>query len=148
MANVIDIFRQSFVKLATYMLDEHERMLDTGDQSGAGKSLTQRRGSINVRYVAAFLPMNIEGMRRLVEFFVTSAVVTHTPATYSFAVKVVEPKGTPPNAAEIVAAIERAKPAHLNYTITYTFTTWDQMDAYNRTWDVADTFTWDAFEVS
>lgn len=148
MAAIIDVFRQSFVALATYMLAVHEKLLDAGDQSGSGLSLIERRNIVAIRYVAAFLPMNIVGMKRLVEFFVDSAVVTHNPAASSFAVQVVSPKGVPPTSALLTAAIDRAKPAHLTYTITYTFTAWDTMDAYNRTWNLTETYTWDSWEIS
>lgn len=148
MAGIIDIFRQSYIKLATYMLPNHEVLVDSGDASASDLSLLLRRNRLNVRYVTAHLPMNRDGMKRLVEYFVTSAIVEHTPTTYSFLIKIVSPKGVPANLIDIQNAVERAKPAHLGYSITYTFGNWNDMDASNTPWNTAESYTWDAFEIS
>jgi hypothetical protein len=145
---IMDVFRQTYISLATYFLKKHELLLDLGDTSSSGRSLAERRSRTLQRFTAAFLPMNIAGMQKLVQYFVQSATVTHTPATYSFTVQIISPKGIPANLSDIQAAIERSKPAHLNYTLVYTFTTWDAMDAYNRPWNIAETYLWDSLEIS
>lgn len=145
---LVDMFQQSFFNQATYMLDEHEATSGVGVASSAGISLLQRRNRISTRYVFAWLKANIDNMEKLVERFGVDAVVTEQPATYAFTVNIVSPKGVPANIGEIQTAVERYKPAHLNYTIVSTFTTWNQMDAYNRTWNNAEVFKWDSFEIS
>jgi hypothetical protein len=123
--------------------------MGVGPADSANYSWNKRRARIQIQYVVAKLPMNVVGMKKLVESFVNAAVVTESPKTYSFAIQITDPKGQPPNLAEIQAAIDRAKPAHLGYTITYTFTTWGVMDAYGRLWGNVDgVYTWAGFEVS
>lgn len=147
LATIHDSFRQSFIKLATYRLPLLENVYGSGDATAANLSMAKRRLRVLARSTQP-TAMNIVGMRRLVENYVTSAVVTHTPATYTFTVQIIDPKGEPANLVEIQEAIERAKPAHLGYTITYTFLTWNDKEALNQTWNSADTQTWNQFEVS
>lgn len=147
LASLIDMYDQIHSATASYMLDEHERLSGVGE-GGSSFSVVQRRGRIATRYAFAWLKANVDNMQKLVEKFVDEAAVTETPATYSFTVQIISPKGAPPNLTEIQAAIELYKPAHLDYTITFTYTTWNAMDAYNRLWNSADTFTWNTFEVS
>ncbi len=148
MVQMMDSFRQTFAQWATNQLVVHERETGVGAADSANFSLAKRRDRVKAQYEVAHLPMNIVGMRRLVEHFVDIASVTHNPAAYFFQVQIVSPKGIPSNLTEIQNAIEKAKPAHLGYTITYTFTTWNTMDGYNRPWNTAESFTWSGFEVS
>lgn len=148
MTQFLDSFRQSFAQWATSLLTRHEQETGVGVADSANYSLAKRRDRIKAQYEVAYLDRNIANMRGIIQHFVVAATVTVTPATYSFVVQITNPKGVPPNLVEIQNAIEKAKPAHLAYTINYTFTTWTTMDAYNRPWSSADTYTWNAFEVS
>src|SRR5260221_2460971 len=118
---IIDSFRQDFAQWASYTLRRHELEIGVGAADSSQYSLDKRRIRIKAQYVVARLPKNIIGMQQVVENFVKSALVTHNPKTYSMTVQIIDPKGTPVNLSEIQNAIEQAKPAHLGYTLTYTF---------------------------
>ncbi len=148
MGTVVDLFNQTFSTKASYWLSKYEQLVGQGDQSFAGFSLLQRRNKLSTRYKFAFLTANVPNVVALVQNFVQSATVTQNAATYSMVVNIVNPKGTPSNLSDIQDAIERFKPAHISYTITYTFTVWNTMDGYSRPWNTADTYKWDGFEVS
>jgi hypothetical protein len=146
---MMDSFRQDFPQWSTAALKRHELEAGVGVADSGILSWNKRRARILAQYIVAHLPMNISGMKKVVESFVNSASVTHNPKTYSFAVQIVDPKGVPPNLSEIQNAIDKAKPAHLGYTLTYTFTTWGAMDAYSRPWSNTDgLYTWSSFEIS
>lgn len=64
---------------------------------------------------------------------------------YSFIVKFVGTKGLPPNMADLKLTIEEIKPAHLQYTFEYTYTTWKEIG--HITWREASTYTWNQLRV-
>lgn len=70
------------------------------------------------------------------------------PEDYYFIVKFISSRGIPPNLNDVKAAIEEAKPAHLEVLYEFTYLIWDELDAKNITWDQLDAknLTWDEFE--
>lgn len=66
-------------------------------------------------------------------------VVEHS-GEYYFAVKFVSVLGVPPNIADLTAAINEIKPAHLRFVYEYLYRTWAQ--AKVKTWGQVAAFTW------
>lgn len=74
--------------------------------------------------------------------------VTEHNSEYRFDVKFVGVHGIPPSIADLSAAIDEIKPAHLAYAYIYTYITWSDVELYNHTWAGWDAMglMWDAFE--
>jgi uncharacterized protein YmfQ (DUF2313 family) len=94
--------------------------------------------------------VNVDLIKRTADAFTNGNVeVTEKPTTYEFEIKFVSVRGVPPNMTDLQNAINQLKPAHLNVTYVYSYTTWNVMDGYNYTWDQLDALnkTWDQIEV-
>lgn len=74
-------------------------------------------------------------------------IIDH-PEDYYFIVKFISNRGIPPNLNDVKAAIEEAKPAHLEVLYEFTYLIWSELDAENTTWDQLDAkaLVWDYFE--
>ncbi len=104
------------------------------------KSLSDRRSRLmsKLRGAGTTTP---EQIRQVVASFANSdCEIIEDPANYSFTVKFVGTVGIPPNIADVKAAIEEIKPAHLAYTLLYLFYCWQDYAA--QTWGDASTKTW------
>lgn len=69
----------------------------------------------------------------------TVDIIEHPEDSY-FIVKFIDPRGIPPNLADVEAAVEEAKPAHLAVEYQFTYTTWGEIKA--TTWGTIKTGTW------
>lgn len=67
--------------------------------------------------------------------------VIEVPDEYRFIVKFVGVKGVPANMADLEAAIEEIKPAHLTFEFAYSYNWWDTLK--DRTWNSMSTYTWE-----
>lgn len=68
------------------------------------------------------------------------AAVTEKPQDYEIEIKFTSMYGVPPRVDEFCAAIERIIPAHIAYTLAYTYATWGQMGTH--TWAEVSAHTW------
>ena len=111
-----------------------------GIVSDENKSLADRRSRL-ISKVRGAGTTTAEQIRQVVSSFVNSdcEVIEH-PASYSFDVKFVGVVGIPPNMADVKAAIEEIKPAHLAYQFLYLFYCWQDYAA--QTWGGAGAKTW------
>jgi uncharacterized protein YmfQ (DUF2313 family) len=94
--------------------------------------------------------VNVDLVKRTADAFTNGDVqVTEKPGISEFEIKFLSVKGIPPNMSDLQNAINQLKPAHLNVTYAYSYTTWNTMDGYNYTWDELDALnkTWDQIEV-
>ena len=66
--------------------------------------------------------------------------VTETPQDYEIEIKFTSMYGVPPRVDEFCAAIERIIPAHIAYTLAYTYATWGQTGSH--TWAEVSAHTW------
>ena len=111
-----------------------------GIPSDQGKSLADRRSRLlsKLRGAGTTTP---EQIRQAVSAFANSdCEIIEDLANYSFTVKFVGTVGIPPNIADVKAAIEEIKPAHLAYTLLYLFYCWQDYAA--QTWGNVSTKTW------
>lgn len=110
---------QFFVNSATWGLDAWEAEL--GIASSPDKPDDQRRAVINSK-LRGVGTVTIELIRSISEAYDRGRVeVSQQPAMYQFTVKFIDTLGTPPNLADLKAAIEEIKPAHLNVVYQYKY---------------------------
>lgn len=55
--------------------------------------------------------------------------VIESPSTHSFVIKFVGSTGIPANMNDLILTIEEIKPAHLSYTLEYTYNTWAEVSS-------------------
>lgn len=140
-----EILKQFFVETATeWGLDLWEQTL--GLTSYAGKPLDQRRSRI-ISKLRGYGTVTVSLIKNVAESYVFGTVeVIENPATYSFTIKFVDPRGIPPNLDDLKAAIEEIKPAHLAVEYQFTYTVWGELNTWAKTWGDLNTLglTWDA----
>ena len=104
------------------------------------KSLSDRRSRLMSKLRGASTTTK-EQIRQVVASFANSdcEIIEH-PGDYSFDIKFVGTIGIPPNIADVKAAVEEIKPAHLAYQLLYVFHCWQDYAA--QTWSSASTKTW------
>lgn len=104
------------------------------------KSLSDRRSRLMSKLRGASTTTK-EQIRQVVASFANSdCEIIEDPANYSFTVKFVGTVGIPPNIADVKAAVEEIKPAHLAYALLYLFYCWQ--DYAVQTWGDVSTKTW------
>lgn len=104
------------------------------------KSLSDRRSRLMSKLRGASTTTK-EQIRQVVASFANSdCEIIEDPANYSFTVKFVGTVGIPPNIADVKAAVEEIKPAHLAYALLYLFYCWQDYAA--QTWGDVSTKTW------
>ncbi|MEZ2659272.1 putative phage tail protein [Aneurinibacillus aneurinilyticus] len=109
-----DIFAQFILETATWSLERWEK--EFGVQTVAGDSIGMRRARIKAKIVTRS-PMNLKRIRDLINVFVASksAKVYRIPDEYAFEAQI--PIDELEWLPEIVVAVEKAKPAHLEFLL-------------------------------
>lgn len=89
---------------------------------------------------------NIARIKNIVESFTNGKVevITDNPH-YFFKVKFVSEMGIPPRINDVKKAIDKVKPAHLDYDFEFKYNTWDDIKRAGITWDYCKThgITWE-----
>ena len=89
---------------------------------------------------------NIARIKNIVESFTNGKVevITDNPH-YFFKVKFVSEMGIPPRINDVRKAIDKVKPAHLDYDFEFKYNTWDDIKRAGITWDYCKThgITWE-----
>ena len=89
---------------------------------------------------------NIARIKNIVESFTNGKVevITDNPH-YFFKVKFVSEMGIPPRINDVRKAIDKVKPAHLDYDFEFKYNTWDDIKKAGITWDYCKThgITWE-----
>lgn len=110
---------QFFVSSATWGLDAWEAEL--GISSDPGKPDDQRRAVINSK-LRGVGTVTVDLIRNVAEAYDRGEVdVTQQASAYQFTVRFVDTLGAPPNLADLKAAIEEIKPAHLQVVYQYKY---------------------------
>ncbi len=137
--NLADVLKQMYVETATEEgLTRWEQFV--GLSSYTGKPLDQRRSRV-ISKLRGMGTVTVAMMQNVAESYVYGHVaVTEHPEVCSFTIKFVDPYGIPPNLADVQAAIEEIKPAHLGVEYEFTYTTWGEVRAL--TWGQVKTGTW------
>lgn len=138
---------QCFVKTATDLLSRYEKI--HGLSVDVTKSDTFRRERIiaKAKGTGTITKKMLEDVAKSYSNGDVEVIENHE--NYSFVVKFIGTRGIPANMADLIITIDEIKPAHLSYTFEYSFTTWDEIDGYNKTFDEWDglNLTWDELEV-
>ena len=74
-------------------------------------------------------------------------VIDH-PEDYYFIVKFIDHRGIPPNLDDVKAAVEAAKPAHLEVLYEFTYCWWGELYELGKTWGEISTLglTWEGLK--
>lgn len=141
-----DVQNQFFVESATWGIEFWEKMLSI---SGVKLDLQARRENVKakMRSRGASTLTTIKNICEAYSNGEVDIIVDH--ANYSFVVKFVGTMGIPKAIKELERTMDEIKPCHLKHTYEFTYMTFGEFDAYNKTWDAWDTLnlTWDQFEV-
>ncbi|MEC1716592.1 putative phage tail protein [Schinkia azotoformans] len=138
-----DIEDQLFIESATWGLTFWERVF--GIQSNLSLSYEERREIIKAK-IRGYGTVTKTMIKEVALAFTNAEVdVIEHPESYSFVVKFIGIKGIPKNMAGFLEIIEIIKPAHLSYSIEYTFTWWDKLK--ELTWTSAKAKTWNELRV-
>lgn len=133
-----DLLQQFFVKTATWGLDYWEN--EFGIVTNRSNSYVRRREIILAKMRGSGISTK-ERIKSIAEAFSGGEVdVIEYNSEYRFEVKFIGVLGIPPNMAGFLNMLDEIKPAHLGYSISYTYTVWGML--LPLIWDEAKTRTW------
>ena len=133
-----DTINQFFVDTATSLLSRYEKIY--GIEVDTTKTDSFRRERIRAKVVGTGTTTK-ELIANTAKVFSGAEVeVTENYDDYSFVIKFVGKKGIPENMDSLVVAIEEIKPAHLAYSFTYTYNTWEMVS--HDIWNNVQNLTW------
>jgi uncharacterized protein YmfQ (DUF2313 family) len=121
---------QCFVNTAAALLSRYEKIY--GLQVDVSKSDEFRRERIRarIRGIGTVTKQMIKDVAR--SYSNGEVEVVEDNANYSFRIKFVGTRGIPANMADLTAAIEEIKPAHLVYEFEFTYITWNEFETYRE----------------
>lgn len=121
-ASLRDLLAQCNVGTATWGLELWERQV--GLDTDVSKSNADRRSRILSR-LRGTGTVTVAMIQNVAESFSNGEVdVLEDPSNYHFDVKFVGTLGIPPNMADLTAALDEIKPAHLTYAYIYVYNTY------------------------
>ncbi|SDF62310.1 YmfQ family protein [Sporomusa acidovorans] len=139
-----DLLKQFFINTATWGLDYWEK--EFGIVSNRSNSYVRRREIILAKKRGSGTSTK-ERIKNVAEAFSGGEVdVIEYNEEYRFEVKFIGVLGIPPNMAGFLAMLNEIKPAHLGYSISYTYTVWGMLkpliwsEAKTRTWSQIRTY--------
>lgn len=136
-----DLKNQFFTNSATWGLNYWEK--DYGITTDLSLSYETRRENIKSK-IRGRGTSTIKMIENTALAFTNAEIqVIENYSDYSFIIKFVGVKGIPKNMAGFIDIIEAIKPAHLAYTIEYSYTIWDFVKSSNLSWENIKSKTWD-----
>jgi len=136
-----NVLNQFFVDTADYTLSRWEKQLGIPVNENIATEFRRSRIKSKLRGQGT---ITVAMIKNVAESFQNGEVnVIEDNANYSFTIKFVSTKGIPPNISDLQKAIEDIKPAHLAYTLAYTYNTWSQVSSYK--WSDVSSLTWEQF---
>jgi hypothetical protein len=138
-----DTLAQYYVHSSTWGLTRWEKMM--GLASDPSLPNARRRESIIAKMRGAGTTTRVKIIQTAIAFSGGEVNVVEYPAESRFEVVFVGTKGIPPNMAGFIRMLEDIKPAHLAYSLKYTYTVWNQIKAL--TWNQAKGKTWSELRV-
>jgi hypothetical protein len=146
-AEIADVLAQFYIDTATWGLANWERIC--GLLTDETKPIEQRRSVIKSK-LRGVGTVTAAMIKNVAESFDNGEVaVIEDNATYTVTIKFVSTRGEPANLDDIQNALREIIPAHLAVNFSFTYMTWNALDAKALTWDDLDALnlTWDEFEV-
>ncbi|MCQ4363021.1 YmfQ family protein [Mycobacterium gordonae] len=135
---ITDLLAQFFVDTATWGLSVWEA--EFGLTVDPSKPTERRREQLRAKIRGSGTTTRQMIVDTAAAFSGGDVDVTEYPAEARFEVRFIGQLGIPPNMPDFLAMLDAIKPAHLSYTILYTYTTWDMVGGL--TWADAGTRTW------
>lgn len=133
-----DLLAQFYVDTATWGLSRWETEL--GMTVDPTKPMARRREQIKAKLRGSGTTTRAMIVNAASVFSGGEVEVIEHPEEHRFVVKFVGVLGIPPNMPGFIALLEQIKPAHLAYSLAYTYTTWSDLVA--MTWTAAAEQTW------
>ncbi|GCD10601.1 YmfQ family protein [Clostridium tagluense] len=138
-----DLLDQFYVDTATWGLNRYEKNL--GIVTDLNKSYEDRREIIKAKKRGTGTATK-KMIKNTAEAFSGGEVnIIEDNENSCFIVRFIGIKGIPKNMESFKEMLETIKPAHLGYSFTYTYTTWDSIKKI--TWEQAKAKTWDELKV-
>lgn len=135
---ISDLEGQLFVDTATWGLSVWEKEL--GVYTDVSKPYSERREAIKAKMRGSGT-CSIQMIKNAALAYTNAEVeVIEDNPNYAFVVKFVSTKGIPPNEKDFTNTIDTIKPAHLAYTVEYTYTVWRELKT--KTWGDVKQNTW------
>lgn len=139
---------QYFIETATWGLARREKLF--GISINESKPIEQRRSLIKSMIRGAGTT-TVDMIKNVAEAYSNGSVeVIENNAAYSVIIKFVGSIGIPPNIPDFEKALREIIPAHLAYTLEYTFVTYEETFASYATYDalVTSGITYDALLIA
>jgi hypothetical protein len=143
---IADVLNQFNVESSTWGLKAYE--FDVGVTTNPNKPIDQRKSVVVSKLRGAGVTTR-ELIENVSEAYANADVeVVEDNPNYNVIVKFVGVFGIPPNMDDLERSLREIIPAHMIYTLEFTYMTWDVFDSLNKTWDEVDALnlTWDEFE--
>lgn len=122
---ISDLENQLFIETSTWGLNIWEKEL--GIYTVKSKPYSERREAIKAK-MRGVGTCTIEMIKNTALAYTNAEVeVIEKNSEYAFIVKFVGVKGVPPNEYDFKRTIEQIKPAHLIYSVEYTYTVWGEL---------------------
>lgn len=142
--SIDDSVNQLFIDTATWGLDRLERIFNI--ETDINKSYEDRREILKAK-LRGTGTVTKQMIKNVSQAFSGGEVeVIEDNVNYNFIIKFIGIKGIPKNMQGLIDAIEEIKPAHLGYSFSYTYTTWDFIKD-KLTWNQAKDKSWGELKV-
>ncbi|MGO4545786.1 putative phage tail protein [Paenibacillus sp. 2TAB23] len=138
-----DVLNQYFVQSATWGLARWEKTI--GLSSDSSLPYARRRESVIAKLRGAGTTTKVKVIQTAMAFSGGEVNVVEYPAESRFEVVFVGTKGIPPNMSGFIQMLEDIKPAHLAYSLKYTYSVWNQIKELS--WNLAKSKTWSELRV-
>lgn len=142
--SIDDSVNQLFVDTATWGLDRLEKIFNI--ETDINKSYEDRREVLKAKLRGSGT-VTKQMIKNVAQAFSGGEVeVIEDNANYNFIIRFIGIRGIPKNMQGLIDAIEDIKPAHLGYSFSYTYTTWDFIKN-KLTWNQAKEKSWGELKV-
>lgn len=140
--DIDDLGNQLFLGKATWGLSLWEKMFDV--KTDLSKSYEFRRVAVRAKMMGTGTT-TVELIKNVAESFLGGEVdIVEQNENYKFLIVMVSIYGVPPNVEDLKRALEKIKPAHLEFEIIYLKHSWRDVKAH--TWGWAQAKTWNEIE--
>ena len=142
-----DLGQQLYITMATWGLMYWELPLKIPIIEADGYDI--RRSRVLSRWRGIASQFSAKLLQNICEAFSGGEVaVTLDNATYTITVTFVGTAGVPPNLDDLKYAVANVVHAHVGTVYKFTYTTWEALDVRAMSFNVLDTYTWDAIELA
>ena len=136
-ARIHDVLAQFNIETATWGISAYE--FDIGVTPNVNKPLDQRKSVVISKLRGAGVTTR-ELIENVTEAYANTDVeVSEDNPNYNIVVKFVGRYGVPPNMDDLERSLREIIPAHMIYTLVFTYVTYDMLNAKNADYDAITT---------